>query len=802
MRTSLLTVVLAGALLAGCSSDQPALPLDSGTTLPAPTVTSITPDEGAAAGGYVVSVIGTNFQEGATLSLGGVAATGVTVVSDQRLTGKAPKRTTGGAVDVKVVNPDGQSAVLTKAFTYQPPPETRTAVDSCKLLSPRTLTVHQGGQTSVAVVGTVIAAGVTDSPGQGTAIVGQVGFGPAGSDATGAAWTWALASYDDGQSGADFDAYSSALVGPAPGDYRYAFRFQFDGGEWTYCDLDGTEVGGFTADQLGVLTAEGPGVDWCNLQWPPAASSSPLQPATLPDGTSIAKLPDGGADTSVAPGTIYSHVYKAGVTTDPDQGEGIAVEMGVGPADAGPGAASWTWVAADYNPTCTTCNDGHDDEYEAQLVGPPTEGTYHYAFRTKLDGGDYVYCGINNPVAADALDGVGVLTNTGPSVTVNWCKLDTVVDAVEVGKPATIFSQVYKPGTTEDDGTNSPLITGELGVGPAGTAAASADWSWSPATFDHAGAGDLGHNYSYRAGVTPDTAGAYAYAYRYRFDGGPEVYCDSLGVSDGGTENLGALTVTEPSAIQCAVESLSEGAVGSGAPLTAVANVYVPGVTDAVGQGAGVIAQVGVGAWPTSTVDPSWTWASADYLDDPDADTDRYTATVTPAYTGDRSVNFRVSVDDGGSWVACDATGVPDGGYLQVTPFVAVEGGIGWCNLQYPVPNNGGTLTEPGTPVYGQVYAAGITDTAGNEGAITAQLGVGQAGEDPGFGAGWTWTDGTFNVAQGNNFEYLVPYPAEPSGSSNYAFRYSLDGVTWCYGDQTGAGDGFAGGDLGAATLP
>ncbi len=87
--------------------------------LPPPTISSIAPTSGSTAGGMTVSVTGTNFAAGATLAVGGVAATGVTVVSSTSLQAVTPARAAGQA-DV-VVTVAGQSATLTKGFTYVAP---------------------------------------------------------------------------------------------------------------------------------------------------------------------------------------------------------------------------------------------------------------------------------------------------------------------------------------------------------------------------------------------------------------------------------------------------------------------------------------------------------------------------------------------------------------------------------------------------------------------------------------------------------------------------------------------------------
>jgi hypothetical protein len=93
--------------------------------LPPPTISSISPSSGSTTGGTTVTLTGTNFASGATVSIGGVAATGVRVLSSTSLravTGAKP----AGAADV-VVTVGTQSATLARGYTYvvaapNPPP--------------------------------------------------------------------------------------------------------------------------------------------------------------------------------------------------------------------------------------------------------------------------------------------------------------------------------------------------------------------------------------------------------------------------------------------------------------------------------------------------------------------------------------------------------------------------------------------------------------------------------------------------------------------------------------------------------
>ena len=84
---------------------------------PAPTITSISPDNGPIAGGTNVTITGTGFENGATVKIGGVTCAIVSVTATQIVC------TTGahaaGDVNVRVDNPDEQYDVLTDGFTYE-----------------------------------------------------------------------------------------------------------------------------------------------------------------------------------------------------------------------------------------------------------------------------------------------------------------------------------------------------------------------------------------------------------------------------------------------------------------------------------------------------------------------------------------------------------------------------------------------------------------------------------------------------------------------------------------------------------
>ena len=107
---------------------------------------------------------------------------------------------------------------------------------------------------------------------------------------------------------------------------------------------------------------------------------------------------------------------------------------------------------------------------------------------------------------------------------------------------------------------------------------------------------------------------------------------------------------------------------------------------------------------------------------------------------------------------------------------------IGWANVQWP-PTLSVTLGQTTDTVYGQVWAAGITDVNGPTGAIRAELGYG-TGAPSSFTA---WTPLVFNTRSGNNYEYKAALLPTAVGTFAYNTRYSTDnGLHWTYAGLTG----------------
>lgn len=82
-----------------------------------PKLATVAPNTGPNTGGTAITLAGFDFASGATLRVGGVAATSVSVVSATQITAVTPNLSPAvGPVDIVVTNPSGHTAMLSRAF--------------------------------------------------------------------------------------------------------------------------------------------------------------------------------------------------------------------------------------------------------------------------------------------------------------------------------------------------------------------------------------------------------------------------------------------------------------------------------------------------------------------------------------------------------------------------------------------------------------------------------------------------------------------------------------------------------------
>jgi hypothetical protein len=126
--------------------------------LPAPSISNVTPNSGPTTGGTPVTITGTNFQSGATVTFGARAATDVVVVSATTITARTPLGPANEqlAVNVTVTNPDATTGSASGAFTYTVP---ALAIIS---ITPNTA-LPSGATGAAATTVTIFGAGFTSA---------------------------------------------------------------------------------------------------------------------------------------------------------------------------------------------------------------------------------------------------------------------------------------------------------------------------------------------------------------------------------------------------------------------------------------------------------------------------------------------------------------------------------------------------------------------------------------------------------------------------------------------------------------
>jgi hypothetical protein len=107
--------VVALVLAAGGCGDSSTAPTPTGLS-----ISAISPSAGSTKGGTAVSITGSGFSSGATVTIGGMAASVVAVQGSQTITASTPASSAAGAVDV-VVTSAGRTATLTRGFTFVAP---------------------------------------------------------------------------------------------------------------------------------------------------------------------------------------------------------------------------------------------------------------------------------------------------------------------------------------------------------------------------------------------------------------------------------------------------------------------------------------------------------------------------------------------------------------------------------------------------------------------------------------------------------------------------------------------------------
>ncbi len=102
--------------VSGLSTQSSSLP-SAFTYTSAPAISSVSPNTGPVTGGTTVTISGSGFQSGASVTFGSVSSTSVTIVSSTQIQAVTPG-SPAGTVSIVVTNTNSQSGTLSAAFTY------------------------------------------------------------------------------------------------------------------------------------------------------------------------------------------------------------------------------------------------------------------------------------------------------------------------------------------------------------------------------------------------------------------------------------------------------------------------------------------------------------------------------------------------------------------------------------------------------------------------------------------------------------------------------------------------------------
>ena len=401
-----------------------------------------------------------------------------------------------------------------------------------------------------------------------------------------------------------------------------------------------TRVGTLRKGFTYLAPSSGPDIGFCNLQFP--------------------------AEANVAVGeafTLYGRVYALGVTDSAGQGAGVQMQAGLGFEDGGFG-----WADATYNtdvPSSPSATDLNNDEYQWSSVGP-APGSYATAFRARLGDGGWHFCeldGLHDAVDPSQLGQLTVAAAAPPSV--SWCNLQFPTEQqAQPDAGLTVYGRVYQPGVTDLEGAG-PGIAMQLGL-----TGGDGGWTWRSGSFhsdeDGLNAGDHAND-EYEASFNVPAVGNYEMAYRASVDGGPWTFCEVDGPHADYAPLSAAPLVVGDTVAYCNLQFPQyppDAQLPVGAPASFYGRVYQAGVTDSVGQGAGIELQFGYGPG-----DGGWSWFPSDFNGDRDGlnagdnANDEYISGITTPPAGTYLTLFRARLD-GGPWLHCE----PDGPHLGIAP--------------------------------------------------------------------------------------------------------------------------------------
>ncbi|MEH6534825.1 MAG: lamin tail domain-containing protein [Psychroserpens sp.] len=246
-----------------------------------------------------------------------------------------------------------------------------------------------------------------------------------------------------------------------------------------------------------------------------------------------------------------------------------------------------------------------------------------------------IVCDSGNNYEAFGLDNIVLNGTASCTDTVDFNNAQSPATGnITVGGVFNVYAQVFESGVTDSAGQGAN-IESWIGYSSSDTDPSGSGWTWVVANYNI----DVGNNdeYALDLGAQISTSGTYYYASRFRLNNCGFTYggFDSGGGDgfwDGTNDVNGVLTVNPDQVDFCNVDFPKTGAITTGDNFNVYAHVYEPGVTNAAGQGANVLAWIGYNTiginhqpWVDSGSD--WTWIPATY-DSDIGNNDQYVAEI------------------------------------------------------------------------------------------------------------------------------------------------------------------------------
>ena len=344
--------------------------------------------------------------------------------------------------------------------------------------------------------------------------------------------------------------------------------------------------------------------------------------------------------------------------------------------------------------------------------------------------------------------------------------------------------------------TQTYTVTGTAANGCTGTAQTTITVNAAPILSINASANTLCLGTS----ATLTASGANSYAWNNGISNGVAFTPNATqtytvtGTAANGCTGTAQVTVTvNPSISWANLQWPATATVNCGSGTNVYGQVYEAALTPAAGANNTIGVQIGVSS---SNTNPStWlaaAWTNASY-NAQSGNNDEYVANIGSSLaSGTYYYAFRYTTGANGCYVygGYNASG---GGYWNGSTHVngvLTVGGIDWANLQFP--GTGSVCQGQSYNVYGQVYEAGVTNSAGATAGLIAEIGVSSANTNPSTWAANAWTPASFNAQSGNNDEFTAAISGLNTGTYYYTFRYKLSNAcAYQYGGFNASGGGF-----------